>query len=88
NVVLNRVASDRFPDTIYDVVHQPGQYSWLGHTSLVPTERAYKNAKRLLSGERFCPPNVLFQAQFRQGSGVYASIYDSTLCTTTFFCYG
>lgn len=26
SVVLNRVADDRFPDTIEDVIHQPGQY--------------------------------------------------------------
>lgn len=28
-VTLNRVESDRFPDTICEVVTQPGQFSWL-----------------------------------------------------------
>lgn len=30
NVVLNRVRSDRFPDTIWDVIHQRYQFSVIG----------------------------------------------------------
>ena len=49
------------------------------------TEQAYKNAQRLLNGERFCPENVVFQANFKQGSGVYKAI--STSYSTTYFSY-
>lgn len=88
NVVLNRVASSRFPNTIYDVLHQKGQYPWAAkHNYGEPSARCYENAKRLLEGERFCPANVVFQAQFKQGSGVYTKIYDKTLGSTTYFCY-
>jgi len=70
NVVLNRVASPLFrPDTIFGVLHQPGQYPWATRTwdrSFV-SERAFANAQRLLNGERFAPPEVVFQAQFVQG---------------------
>lgn len=70
NVVLNRVADSRFPDTIYDVIYQKGQYSptWNGAINKTPSKQAYKNAQRLLDGERFCPSNVVFQANFKQGS--------------------
>ena len=26
DTILNRVESDKFPNTVYDVIHQPGQY--------------------------------------------------------------
>lgn len=29
-VTLNRVKHEKFPDTVCGVVHQPGQYSWVG----------------------------------------------------------
>ena len=31
----------------------------------------YEIARRILEGERVCPENVLFQAEFIQGSGIY-----------------
>lgn len=88
NVVLNRVASTRFrADTVYGVISSPGQYDWSTLSSCTPSERAYTNAKRLLDGERYLPANVVFQAEFKQGSGVYTAIYDKTLNTTSYFCY-
>ena len=40
SVVLNRVASDLFPDTVYEVVHQEGQYrpTWDGGFQKEPSE--------------------------------------------------
>lgn len=88
NVILNRVASKYYPNTIYGVLTQKGQYPWASKgINVSPTERAYANAKRLLQGERVLPENVLYQSTVTQGSGVYTSIYDATLRTTTYFCY-
>lgn len=83
NVVLNRVASPSFPNTIYDVLTQPGQYAgvyddirWPVRAEL-PEERhavarAYRCAERVLEGETLLPPNVVYQSNFRTlGSGVY-----------------
>jgi len=73
NVVLNRVAHYAFPSwSVFEVVHQPGQYPWAGHAwSHIPiSERAFANAQRLLNGERFAPANVVWQAQFPQGENV------------------
>lgn len=89
NVVLNRVASARYPDTIYDVLHQKGQYPWAYKGNYTqPTARAYANAERLLEGERVCPENVLFSSQAKHGWGVYKAIKDSMRGTTIYFCYG
>lgn len=88
-VVLNRVASPEFPNTIPDVVYQPGQYHGArsGYiASLTPSERCIEIARRLLDGERIMEPSVVFQANFKQGSGVYKALYDSNL-GWTYFCY-
>lgn len=88
-VVLNRVASPEFPDTIADVLTQPGQYygkysSYFNN--LRPDERCVRLALRLLTGERTLHSSVVFQANFRQGSGVHTAYYDRYL-GWTFFCY-
>lgn len=43
--VINRMESDEFPDTIYDVISEPGQFSSFGNGSYdkaIPTENSYK----------------------------------------------
>jgi len=87
NVVLNRVASSGFPNTIRGVIYQSGQYACVtnGMIKRTPTARAIANAKRLLEGERFCPSNILFQAEFKQSKGVWKAINNGH--TTTYFCY-
>ena len=88
-VVLNRVASPEFPDTIKDVLEQPGQYYGANSSyfnSLLPTERCVECAMRLLNGERQLEPSVVFQANFKQGSGTHTAIFDKHL-GWTYFCY-
>lgn len=81
NVVLNRVASKKYPNTIKEVIYQKGQYSITSKIkSTKPSERAIKNARRLLEGERFCPSNVVYQSRFKQGSGVYKKINGEYFC--------
>lgn len=89
-VVLNRVASPEFPNTIADVLAQPGQYYGANSryfNSLLPSETCVRLALRLLEGERVMnDPAVVFQANFRQGSGTHTAIYDRYL-GWTYFCY-
>ena len=83
-VVLNRMHSNKFPNTIKDVIYAPGQYYPAytpGGLDLVPDERAYENVRRVLDGEYSIPENVVFQAQFLQGTGIYQQIGN------TYFCY-
>lgn len=84
NVVLNRVADDRYPDTIEEVLLQERQYGRLHWTGLVwperavkaeeahAVERAYKCAEEVLNGVRLLPDDVIFQAEFEQGTEIVA----------------
>jgi len=89
-VVLNRVASPEFPNTVREVVYQPGQY--YGSQSryfeeLRPDARCVDAARRLLEGERILnDPSVVFQANFKQGGGTHTALYDKHL-GWTYFCY-
>jgi len=88
-VVLNRVASPEFPNTIKEVLEQPGQYYGANSryfNSLLPSERCVNAALRLLNGERLLEPSVVFQANFVQGGGAQTAFYDKYL-GWTYFCY-
>lgn len=90
-VVINRKNSSEFPDTIYDIITQRNQYSTCdnvlssaGNKDLIP-QRCYDNAIEVLNGNVECPDNVVWQANFLQGSGVYEEIYTSY--SVSYFCY-
>lgn len=89
-VLLNRVASPEFPDTIEECVYQRGQYSGTSNgyfDRLTPFEDCVRIAVRLLEGERILnDPSVVFQANFRQGSGVHTTLYDEIL-GYTYLCH-
>lgn len=84
DVVLNRVADSRFPDTIEEVLTQRGQYGTFSKTGVVwparasnpgeaaAVERAYDTARRLLSGEHseLYGAGYIWQAEFIQGKDV------------------
>lgn len=93
-VILNRVNDSRFPNTIKGVLEQRSQYGrfhWTGikfadRASLPQeqsaVERAYKIARECLEAEIIpIPSNVVFQAEFHQGVGLYS--YQDGI----YFCY-
>lgn len=81
-VVLNRVDDDRFPNTIYEVIFAPGQYSTAGALSVTkPTYRAWKCAADLiLWGCEDTPPDMVYQANFKQGTDVYKELQGVYIC--------
>lgn len=85
SVVLNRMNSDKFPDSIDEVIYQrnPLQYACIedGNIDKIPDERAIKNAYYIWDNGSILPDNVLYQAEFKQGSGLYKQIEN------TYFCY-
>ena len=76
-VILNRVADPRFPDTIAGVLTQKSQYGRFHWTGVVwpsraahepeAVERAYRCAEAVLTEPRLLPEDVVFQAEFVQG---------------------
>ena len=90
-VVINRVNSSKFPNTVEDVVYQKNQYYPRGSKYLAnakPDSECYEIARDLLvnGNHGICPSNILFQAEFVQGE-VYEVIV-SPYGSTTYFCYG
>lgn len=91
-VVMNRIADDRFPDTMHEVLTEESQYGLLHWTGIVwpkrasypeeahAVERAYEIAERILLGERALPADVIFQAEFVQGSEIVAKSDDMYFC--------
>ena len=88
SVVLNRVEDERFPDTIEEVVFQPGQYSptWNGTYYAEPTDEAVEVAEMLLTEGSQIDESVVWQAEFVQGVGIY-EVIDSPWGTKMYFCY-
>lgn len=83
-VVLNRVKSKDWPNTVHDVLYQRGQYSTTKKffTKELPQE-VYDMAEDLIrNGTGDVPENVVFQSTFKQGKGIYKVIKGE------YFCYG
>ena len=82
SVALNRVAHEWYPDTLYEVAHQKGQYACFKDKNAYrePTELTLEVADYLLRNGSQLPSNVIYQAQFKQGSGVYKTIGNQIFC--------
>ena len=82
SVVLNRVNHEKFPNTIKEVIFQKGQYActWDGNYDKEPTEKCIENARYLLENGSVLPENVIFQANFKQGTGVYEYLEGLYFC--------
>lgn len=83
SVFLNRVASPLFPDTFEEVATGHRQYGTLYITGIKWPERASLEveahavqrakdiAEELILSGSILPPNVIWQAEFTQGDGIY-----------------
>jgi len=85
-VVMNRVKSKVWPNTVKDVLYQknPIQYSTTSKffTKEIPAE-CYEMARDIYrNGTPDVPYDVVFQATFKQGSGTWKKV------NTDYFCYG
>jgi hypothetical protein len=90
-VVVNRVASPYFPETVRQVVSAPGQYTTLYLTGFEQTTRqCYEAAKKALDGESGVPEDVIWQAEFVQGKEVWwrSDVDTGWFRSTTYFCRG
>lgn len=90
-VVVNRVNSEYFPDTVREVVAAPGQYTTLYLSGFDKTSRqCYEAAKKALDGESGVPEDVIWQAEFRQGTEVWwqSDVDTGWYRSTTYFCSG
>ena len=88
-VVVNRVNDPRFPNSVREVVAAPRQYTTLYLTGFDKTSRAcYEAARIALDGEDDVPDDVVWQAEFRQGTEVWwqSDVNTGWYSSTTYFC--
>ena len=85
-VVINRVNSPEFPNTIKEVVNQPNQYHPEKFVDQTPDQRTIHNARLLLEGNGpKMPPSVVFQDNRALGT-VWKKIEIENL-GITYFCH-
>lgn len=82
SVVINRMNHWYYPDTLDGVLSQSGQFvSYRNRWNTTPTDRCYTIARDILENGSCIPEDVVYFAQFRQGSGVYHQ------WSNHYFCY-
>lgn len=87
-VLLNRVASPEYPDTLEEVLFQPGQVEDIDRQAfeecVSPSRNCVEAAYRLLRGERMLEPEVVLETHYPAGK-VYAMFCDNLLGNTYFY---
>jgi len=85
NVIMNRVRSGDFANTIRGVLTSKGAYDGFQHGVKFPksakadcekeaVKRAYECAKRVLDGEKLCPDDVIYQSEYSSLGVVWEKI--------------
>lgn len=87
-VILNRMNSNKYPNTLREVVYDKGQYASVENDRLKEeiTKESLDVARRLLNGEKILPDDVVYQAEFPQGKEIVKTIYNKYLDNTTYYC--
>jgi len=85
-VVLNRVISPDFPDTVHDVFHQGEetaipQFSTVGHIeSTEPPQAAYDAIDGALYGDSILPDDVVYFSRSGENDRVWGKIGEHVFC--------
>lgn len=82
SVVINRTHDKDYPNSVYAVIHQKGQYQYLNKAlNNNPSQESIDAATQIIQNGSICEPSVIYQSETPQGSGVYKYIQG------TYFCY-
>lgn len=83
-VVVKRMKSKKYPNTLEGVISQEGQYSTYqtGKIECEPDERCLEIAEEILRFDlqKYYPDNLVFQAEFPQGSKTYEQFGHEYFC--------
>ena len=82
SVAMNRVASPLYPNTLEEVIFEYSQYEVVqnGRFYMQPSKEAIAAARWILKRGSILPSETLFQANFSQGSSVYAIVDNMFFC--------
>lgn len=80
-VVLNRVISGRFPDTVSGVIYASGQFTPAKRiASTTPTQTQYDAVDAALNGPNILPTNVVYFSTSAENSRVWGKIGHHVFC--------
>lgn len=65
NVIMNRVASSEFPNTVYGVLYQPNQFTVVNYASFqrTPSAESIAAAKQAMDGVNYVPGAMFYNVQ-------------------------
>ena len=80
-VVFNRIHSDRFPDTLRDVIYAEGQFESVPLLEdAEPYQAQYEAIDRALYGKPILPEDVFYFATFKKTENVWGMIDHHIFC--------
>ena len=80
-VVLNRRAAENFPDTVRDVLYQPGQFATASMLERVtPTQNNYTAVWLALYGEPVLPMDVVYFSRGAENRNIWGRIGAHVFC--------
>lgn len=81
SVALNRLNMHYLGDTtITEVIYAPGQYECIKNLNQAVPEETIEWARELIENGPIGPSNMIYQAEFEQGSSTYAHIGNQYFC--------
>lgn len=81
SVILNRLNMKHLGDTtIEEVIYAPGQYACTENLNQAVPEETIEWARELIENGPIGPNNMIYQAEFEQGSSTYAHIGNQYFC--------
>lgn len=81
SVIINRINDHDYPNTLEGVLHQQEQYDCINMLyKEEPTDIEYEVAAELLQSGSIIPSNVVYAAEFYQGSGCYNEEGNTKYC--------
>lgn len=82
SVIANRVQSELFPDTLEGVIYQAGQFECVTNGMIYKEaiRESKEIAERIIKEGSALPADVLYFAEFTQGSGIYAKLQNLYFC--------
>ena len=80
-VVLNRLASDNFPDTLYSVIYSEGQFRSVPYLDdAKPYQAQYEAIERAIYGPYVLPEEVVHFATYKTNKNVWGQIGGHIFC--------
>lgn len=80
-VIINRLAADNFPNTLYWVIHAEGQFPSVEKLhEAEPTQTQYEAIEAALNGPYILPEDVVFYATYKVNSNVWGQIGGHWFC--------